>query len=391
MNTKLTHFLENDILEPLKRAFNPLKRQGRIVQNDVAKLVGHGIDFIFEKSFGTPLSKLAEKLTSRLSNGIKNIGKGLLWGAKNTIKGAFGLVGLSGDALTRHQIAKGNAYDLTAEQRLAQMNGRDYKYRKLDQALVNGNLEGNESAMNSIKQIMDLDKSSKQKRKDLAKETGSEIAKHFNYDDTHNMMRAFRDGDHEALNNILANSTANKRASIDKVNEKVLSFYNKGMEKINRKAEAKGWKEKDIKYATVQLKDQIKSKFLKDFDVRTQKEILDRLDDESKFTKFMDMKRASVDKEAEDLKKYITGKEDEFDTFNKNKENASTVKENLRKELLAKGIDIDVNNKDELDKVYQMFSTEVNNGRAQLKKDEENNSDNDKETSRNSNFIWRSY
>ena len=27
------------------------------------------------------------------------------------------------------------------------------------------------------------------------------------------------------------------------------------MEKINRKAEAKGWKEKDIKYATVQLKD----------------------------------------------------------------------------------------------------------------------------------------
>lgn len=376
MKTKFMYFLDNDIIDPLKRAFEPLKRGSKIIINNMVRGMGHAIDWVFEKSFGTPLSKLAQSVTSKISGFVKGLGKGALGLAKGSVKKLFGAVGLAGDVATRRQIASGNAYDLTAEQRLAKMNGRNYRFRNLDQMLVNGDLQGTTKARDDLQTLLDLNKSDKKKRKEMAIETGDTISSFFNYGDTHNIMGAFRDGDNSKIDDILHNSVANKRASIQKVNDKVLKYYEAGMKSINSQAKSKNWNEKDIEYKTIKLKDSIKSKYLKDFDVRTQKEILDRLGDSSKFTKFMDMKSATLNDEAKKMSEYISGQQSKFNTFRKNKANKDQVLSNLQTQLGSLGIDVNTASEKDMDKLYQMLNKEINNLN---KKPEDNKKDDNDE------------
>lgn len=359
MKTKFMYFLENDIIDPLKRAFDPLKRGSRILINTMVRGMGHAIDWVFEKSFGTPLSKLAQTVTSKISGFAKGLGKAALGMAKTAIALPFKALGLAGDAATRSQIASGNAYDLTAEQRLAKMDGRDYKLRALDQMLVNGDISGVIKARDAVQGIADLNKSDKKKRKEMATETGDKISSFFNYSDTKNIMGAFRDGDNDTINKRMNESVANKRAALQKVNENVLNYYNQGMTSINSQAKKRNWNEKDIEYKTIKLKDEIKKKFLKDFDVRTQKEILDRLDDESKFTKFMDTKSATLDNDAEEMRNYLSGQQSKFEQFRANKANKNKVLQNLQSELKKSGIDIDTSDPKQPDQLYQMLDREI--------------------------------
>ena len=136
-NTKIQDFLDKHILSPLKEAFDPIKKDIKMLFKGMFDKIGEGINKMFENAFGIPLSKFVEdKLLKPLKFVTGKLFNAMMFIPKQIIKAPFSLLGAYGKSRRKSHIASGNADYMTAEERL---NFR--KTNKVGNAFRNDNFE----------------------------------------------------------------------------------------------------------------------------------------------------------------------------------------------------------------------------------------------------------
>ena len=113
---EVKNFLKNDILQPVKDAIDPIKKQFQIMGKTILKMITDH----YKKKIGAPIERfLKEKIFNPISNFIKKRLSKLLNPLKAIISSPFKAVGAIGDRLRTRQIKKGQADYMTAAERIA--------------------------------------------------------------------------------------------------------------------------------------------------------------------------------------------------------------------------------------------------------------------------------
>lgn len=110
--------IEDKVITPIGRAFDPLVKQGELLFKNFAQHVTDKVDGILEEKLGVPFSRwFKEKVFDRTVNATKKVGGALLNPTVNLLTSPFGMVEKLGDRFRRRHIAEGNADYMTAQQR----------------------------------------------------------------------------------------------------------------------------------------------------------------------------------------------------------------------------------------------------------------------------------
>ena len=122
---ELKGWAEQYILQPLKDAKDPLKKQVELMFKSISDSVSGALNKLFEDKFGAPFDKfLRDKIFTPVSTFVKNFVSGALAPFKAIISAPFRAIGAIGDHYREKQIKSGNADYMTANERLQFMNKR---------------------------------------------------------------------------------------------------------------------------------------------------------------------------------------------------------------------------------------------------------------------------
>lgn len=145
MFDEFKQWFDKDIKSNVKKFVHPLNRYLQIFVRNIFNTTSKVITGILNKALASPLGKYVQKLTN-LSHGIISKVTGF---SKGVIGLPFKLMGAAGNRMTSRLIRKGEATYMSAGERVAfsetkdfkrglrnAVTGRDYKYRKQDETLA---------------------------------------------------------------------------------------------------------------------------------------------------------------------------------------------------------------------------------------------------------------
>lgn len=121
---QVKEFLKKDILQPVKDAIDPIKKQFQIMGKSILKMITEH----YKKKIGAPIERfLKEKIFNPIGNFIKKRLSKLLNPIKNIISAPFKAIGNIGDRLRTRQIKNGQADYMTAAERIAYRQSKGTK------------------------------------------------------------------------------------------------------------------------------------------------------------------------------------------------------------------------------------------------------------------------
>lgn len=386
MKEQVFHFLQKDIFAPLKSAFDPLKKDAKLMINGIFRTLGNAFDFFFQQAWGVPFRKVAHDVTSKVTGWMKGfLGKGVGL-AKHVVAAPFKAIGAYGNMRRKSHVKNGEADYMTAAERLqfAQEKGIRSKLGKFDELLAGGDAQTITDLQNAFGSFMDLKKSDKEKNQEIGQETIDKLSPYFGSSDLGKMLKMFKNGaGTDAIKNQKSISMNNSRANIARVYKELHPYYLKELGKIYNKAEKKNLSEKDINSLKLTLKGDIKRKYLKEFSSDIQKEILDKLEasvDErgnstsektGEFQKYIAGFNKNIDENSSNIDNIIDEQFHKLDTFRDNKNKRTEVTSEFSKKMKEFGINIDMNDPRQLEKAYNMINTEMGRIRTEQKMNSE--------------------
>lgn len=111
-------FIEDRVIEPIGRAFDPLVKQGEKLFKGFSKHITDKVDGILEEKLGVPLSRIfKEKGLEKIKGAAKFIGNNLFMPTMDMITSPLQIIEKLGDRFRRKHIANGDADYMTALQR----------------------------------------------------------------------------------------------------------------------------------------------------------------------------------------------------------------------------------------------------------------------------------
>lgn len=120
---ELKGWAEKYIMQPLKDASEPLKKQAELMFKGIADGVTGALNKLFEDKFGAPFDKfLKDRIFSPVASFVKNFAKGALAPIKGLVSLPFKAIGAVGDHYKKKQIQSGDATYTTAAERMAFRN-----------------------------------------------------------------------------------------------------------------------------------------------------------------------------------------------------------------------------------------------------------------------------
>ncbi len=129
-------FIEDKVVTPIGRAFDPLVKQGELLFKGFAKGIKNKVDNILDEKLGVPLSRVfKEKVLTKAKKAAGFVSKSVFQPTMDALAYPFHLVEKVGDRFQRKQIASGNADYMTALQRNEyRQELKDHKiYKKYDE------------------------------------------------------------------------------------------------------------------------------------------------------------------------------------------------------------------------------------------------------------------
>lgn len=129
-------FIEDKVVTPIGRAFDPLVKQGELLFKGFAKGIKDKVDNILDEKLGVPLSRVfKEKVITKAKKAAGFVSKSVFQPTMDALAYPFHLVEKVGDRFQRKQIANGNADYMTALQRNEyRQELKDHKiYKKYDE------------------------------------------------------------------------------------------------------------------------------------------------------------------------------------------------------------------------------------------------------------------
>ena len=127
----LKSYAKENILDPMKKFWEPFKQDIRNIIQGTADGIKDHINDMFEKTIGLPLADfLQEKVFKPITNGIFKILKAPLTIGKAIVSAPFKLLGLYGEGRTAKQIRRGNAYNMSASERLAFRDSHKFRFNR---------------------------------------------------------------------------------------------------------------------------------------------------------------------------------------------------------------------------------------------------------------------
>ena len=111
-------YIEDRVIEPIGRAFDPLVKQGEKLFKGFSKHITDKVDGILEEKLGVPLSRIfKEKGLEKIKGAAKFIGNNLFMPTMDMITSPLQIIEKLGDRFRRKHIANGDADYMTALQR----------------------------------------------------------------------------------------------------------------------------------------------------------------------------------------------------------------------------------------------------------------------------------
>ena len=162
---ELKGWAEKYIMQPLKDAADPLRKQAELMFKGIADGVTGALNKLFEDKFGAPFDKfLKDRIFKPVANFTKNFVKGALSPFKAIVQLPFKAIGAVGDHYRTKQIQSGNADYMTASERMAFRNkkgtgilnrrfgsGESGRFTRYDKAIINlQNEEGGNETLSAI-------------------------------------------------------------------------------------------------------------------------------------------------------------------------------------------------------------------------------------------------
>ena len=256
---ELKDWAKKYIMQPLKDAADPLRKQAELMFQSIAEGVTGVLNRLFEDKFGAPFDKfLKDRIFKPVGEFVKNFAKGALSPITTIASLPFRAIGAVGDHYRTKQIQEGTADYMTASQRNAFRNkkgrgifnrrfgaGEAGKFTRYDEAIVNlQNTEGGMDTLNSIYEslvnVQDQDKAFSDVLNPAYKKFNENVRKNANlsYKDTNKigkqlrkMVEGSKDPDEASakINKYIAKldiSAEEKRTIQEAANQYIASFKN---------------------------------------------------------------------------------------------------------------------------------------------------------------------
>lgn len=257
LGKRVNEFVKDKIFKPLQSAFDPIKKDIKLLVGGVFKGIGNTLNKLFEKSFGVPFTKLVEetfqKFTKKVLSPVANIAKNIF---KWTIGAPFSLIGAYGKSRRKAHIRSGKADYMTAEERMKfrQENniyrmgifGKD-KFNKIDQAIVGMDDESVLESVEQLKRVKNIDSDNLKNRKARMRELADIITPYYNYKESKNMTKAVRTGDLKSVAEYInQNPNLSEKvkkqliSSLEKKNKEIDQIENKDKKSIYEELRKKG-------------------------------------------------------------------------------------------------------------------------------------------------------
>lgn len=210
---ELKDWAKKYIMQPLKDAADPLRKQAELMFQSIAEGVTGALNKLFEDKFGAPFDKfLKDRIFKPVGEFVKNFAKGALAPVRGLVSLPFRAIGAIGDHYRTKQIQQGTADYMTAVQRNAFRNkkgrgifnrrfgsGEAGKFTRYDEAIVNlQNTEGGMDTLNSIYEslvnVQDQDKAFSDVLNPAYKKFNENVRKNANlsYKDTNKIGKQLR-------------------------------------------------------------------------------------------------------------------------------------------------------------------------------------------------------
>lgn len=224
---KVFGWIQKNMLEPLKSAFDPIKKEIQLAIKGMFNMVGTAINKLFESALGIPLNKFIEdKIIKPFTKVFTGLFKVLLSPAKFVISSPFKAVGAVGNYLRSKQIKHGNADYMTSRQRLDFRKKRGMslsslfgdKFVEFDKTLSEMDPDSMDEMMQDLSYLKNTHKNTSRDVKESMKNMGSEVANHYSYDDTKAIMKLIRDKKFSKVGKYINNSSIKDEEKTDLLN-----------------------------------------------------------------------------------------------------------------------------------------------------------------------------
>ena len=161
---ELKGWAEKYIMQPLKDAADPLKKQAELMFKGIADGVTGALNKLFEDKFGAPFDKfLKDRIFSPVASFVKNFAKGALAPIRGLVSLPFKAIGAVGDHYRTKHIQSGDATYTTAAERMAFRNkkgtgifnrrfgaGKAGRFTSYDQAIMKLQEEGDTDRIQAV-------------------------------------------------------------------------------------------------------------------------------------------------------------------------------------------------------------------------------------------------
>ena len=207
-------FIREHMLLPLTSAFDPIKKEISLAVKGVFEGVGDFLKGMFEEKFA-PISKwLEDKIMKPLGRGITGFIKGAVKVGIGASTLPFKAIGGIGNSLRKKHIKNGDADYMTAAERLEFADEKGFTYKSDLDNMLNSMTDSEASEL--FKNLSEIDKyrkSTRNIRKDIGKETGSNLSRYLDYNATRYITEAMKTGDLDKAKKYI---TDNKRGLFGK-------------------------------------------------------------------------------------------------------------------------------------------------------------------------------
>ena len=198
-------FIKTDILQPVKDAVDPLKKQFELMGKGLMNLIGG----LIKNHIAVPLEKGLQKFViSPLGKALGTIFKPIKGAFKAVVSSPFKLIGGIGDAARRHQIKSGNADYMSAEERVAYRESKGWRmkvgdprgdiYHKLDKSMIGKDIDALDAAETALSGIALNQRDIKDIKQDAFKNISKSLRpKAIDYDTSRTVKKMIENGRYE--------------------------------------------------------------------------------------------------------------------------------------------------------------------------------------------------